>query len=98
MQRLLRILCCFVISAVLSAGTVCGQTAAIPVPAAAASTAAVQEVLHSGLPYRDLTGLDAEAQERCRLDLVVPEGQRDFATVIWFHGGGLTKGRRAIPP
>jgi acetyl esterase/lipase len=61
-------------------------------------TAAVQEVLHSGLSYRDPTGLDTEARERCQLDLLVPEGQRDFATVIWFHGGGLTKGRRAIPP
>jgi len=84
MQRLLRILCCFVISAVLSAGTVCGQTAAIPVPAAAASTAAVQEVLHSGLPYLDLTGLDAEAQERCRLDLVscVARGLRSLRPAI----------------
>lgn len=76
------------------------------VPAGAQSTAAAAatavglqaaEVLHAGLPYRDAGGLDEEGRQRCQIDLVVPEGQRDFATVIWFHGGGLTKGQRSIP-
>ena len=35
--------------------------------------------------------------ERCRLDLYYPEGKTGFATVVWFHGGGLTGGNRYIP-
>ena len=36
-------------------------------------------------------------QERCRLDVYYPENQTGFATVVWFHGGGLTGGSRSIP-
>jgi len=35
--------------------------------------------------------------ERSRLDLYYPENKTDFATVVWFHGGGLTGGSRHIP-
>jgi len=35
--------------------------------------------------------------ERCRLDLYFPENKTGFATVVWFHGGGLTGGNRYIP-
>lgn len=35
--------------------------------------------------------------ERCRLDLYHPENSKGFATVVWFHGGGLTGGNRHIP-
>jgi acetyl esterase/lipase len=35
--------------------------------------------------------------ERCRLDLYYPENKTGFATVVWFHGGGLTAGNRHIP-
>lgn len=30
----------------------------------------------------------------CRLDLRVPKGREKFATVVWFHGGGLIRGSR----
>ncbi len=36
-------------------------------------------------------------QERCRLDVYYPEGKKGFATVVWFHGGGLKAGNRHIP-
>ena len=36
-------------------------------------------------------------QERCRLDVYYPEGTKDFATVVWFHGGGLKAGNRSVP-
>jgi acetyl esterase/lipase len=36
-------------------------------------------------------------KERCQLDLYYPEQLRNFATVVWFHGGGLTGGNRFIP-
>ncbi|QYY36666.1 alpha/beta hydrolase [Ruficoccus sp. ZRK36] len=35
--------------------------------------------------------------EMCRLDLYVPDDVKDFPTVIWLHGGGLTGGKRCIP-
>jgi hypothetical protein len=31
-------------------------------------------------------------QDRWRPDLYVPVNAKDFATVVWFHGGGLTQG------
>ena len=36
-------------------------------------------------------------QDRCLLDLYVPQGIKDFPTVVWFHGGGLKNGERFIP-
>ena len=35
--------------------------------------------------------------ERCRLDVYRPENKTGFATVVWFHGGGLTAGNRSVP-
>ena len=37
------------------------------------------------------------AAERCVLDFYYPEGVKDFPTVVWFHGGGLTGGQKEIP-
>ena len=36
-------------------------------------------------------------RERCRLDVYYPENKSGFATVVWFHGGGLKGGNRHIP-
>jgi len=36
-------------------------------------------------------------QERCRLDIYYPENRTGFATLVWFHGGGLKAGHRSIP-
>lgn len=40
---------------------------------------------------------DAYIKERCILDIYYPENTKDFPTVVWFHGGGLTEGRKEIP-
>jgi acetyl esterase/lipase len=40
---------------------------------------------------------DAYIAERCVLDIYYPEQTKNFATVIWFHGGGLTSGSKSIP-
>lgn len=37
-------------------------------------------------------------RERCKLDVKVPEGKKDFSTVVWFHGGGLAGGGRHFIP
>lgn len=51
------------------------------------------------LPYypETLTAGDAYLRERCVLDLYYPEELKDFPTVVWFHGGGLTGGNKFIP-
>ncbi len=41
--------------------------------------------------------VDAYRQQQCVLDLYVPENTTGFATLVWFHGGGLTGGHREIP-
>jgi acetyl esterase/lipase len=47
------------------------------------------------IPYRSSD--DAYAKERCTLDIYYPENTKDFATVVWFHGGGLTGGNKSVP-
>ncbi|MBX3411159.1 MAG: alpha/beta hydrolase [Pirellulales bacterium] len=49
------------------------------------------------IPYREGNDLSEDEQKRCQLDVYYPVGKQDFATVVWFHGGGLTGGARAVP-
>jgi len=51
------------------------------------------------IPYRDakLEKLDDYAKENCQLDFYYPTNKKTFATVVWFHGGSLTGGKKEIP-
>ena len=49
------------------------------------------------LRYRSPSNTEPYIQERCRLDLYYPESLDQFATVVWFHGGGLKGGNRFVP-
>jgi len=40
---------------------------------------------------------DQYIKERCVLDLYYPKEIDSFATIIWFHGGGLKAGEKEIP-
>ena len=40
---------------------------------------------------------DNYISERCVLDIYYPKNIKNFATIIWFHGGGLTSGSKEIP-
>lgn len=40
---------------------------------------------------------DVYINERCVLDIYIPKIVKNFPTVIWFHGGGLTGGQKEIP-
>ncbi len=53
--------------------------------------------LEKDLPYREGLDLSDYARERCRADVYFPEAGTNLATVVWFHGGGLTEGNRFIP-
>lgn len=51
--------------------------------------------LKKDISYREKSAdakLDDYALERCKLDLYVPKGKKNFATIVWFHGGALKAG------
>lgn len=39
---------------------------------------------------------DEYRKERCVLDIYYPETDKSFATLVWYHGGGLTGGNKAL--
>ncbi|MEZ6128432.1 MAG: alpha/beta hydrolase [Planctomycetaceae bacterium] len=47
--------------------------------------------------YREGGDLDEYIVERCRLDVYRPKQGKDLSTVVWFHGGGLTGGKKSVP-
>ncbi|MBC8243955.1 MAG: hypothetical protein H8E20_06150 [Verrucomicrobia bacterium] len=49
------------------------------------------------IAYRTGPGLTDYMKSRCRLDVYYPTGKKEFATVVWFHGGGLKNGNRSLP-
>jgi acetyl esterase/lipase len=53
--------------------------------------------LKEGLAYRTGSEVSDYMKERCLLDIYYPENAKKFATIIWFHGGGLRQGERFIP-
>lgn len=40
---------------------------------------------------------DSYISSQCKLDIYYPKGGSDFATIVWFHGGGLTGGNKSVP-
>lgn len=40
---------------------------------------------------------DAYISERCKLDIYYPKNTAATATIVWFHGGGLSGGEKEIP-
>jgi len=52
--------------------------------------------LETDILYRSEAGLDDYAKRQCRLDVHTPN-QQGFATVVWFHGGGLKNGDKQLP-
>lgn len=46
------------------------------------------------IAYRSGGLLTAYEKERCKLDVYLPATKKSFATLVWFHGGGLTGGRK----
>ena len=46
--------------------------------------------------YVDADETDAYRLERCRLDVYCPADVKKFATLVWFHGGGLEAGEKEV--
>ena len=63
-----------------------------------------QVIYAQSTAYTHLTDLsyrpyatDTYARERCRLDLYYPADSVGYATVVYFHGGGLHSGDKHVP-
>lgn len=61
------------------------------------TTRAITYQVVENISYRTENNGDAYAADRCVLDVYYPENKEDFATVVWFHGGGITGGEKFIP-
>ncbi len=67
-----------------------------------ASTAQAQPKLEYGTDYNvgyyDVASArgDEYRNEHCKLDIYYPKSANGFATIVWFHGGGLTEGRSLL--
>lgn len=46
------------------------------------------------IPYLGDAATDDYAKGQCRLDVFRPVDKKDYATIVWFHGGGLRGGSR----
>ncbi len=46
------------------------------------------------LPYKDGEKRSQYETERCKLDLYLPAEKKDFPTLVWLHGGGITGGSK----
>jgi acetyl esterase/lipase len=58
-----------------------------------------QYVTENNLPYYTsaINQQDQYMASQCRLDVYYPKGKKNFATIVWFHGGGITGGSKGIP-
>ncbi|MBD1263229.1 alpha/beta hydrolase [Maribacter polysiphoniae] len=45
----------------------------------------------------NISNTNAYIKERCMLDVYYPKNKQNAATIVWFHGGGLTGGEKFIP-
>jgi acetyl esterase/lipase len=48
----------------------------------------------ANLHYKSGDSLSIYEKERCVLDVYLPQGAKDFTTLVWFHGGGLKGGNK----
>ena len=57
------------------------------------------DVIRTNIPYypEEVSRSDSYTGERCVLDICYPATAKDFPTIVWFHGGGLTGGEKFIP-
>jgi len=85
------------LAVVFSLACLWGSSVRTEEPAAQSATAGYKtetDLLYRNDPAEALTDY---MKERCRLDLYYPTEQAGFATVVWFHGGGLSAGNKSIP-
>lgn len=48
--------------------------------------------------YADsISSKDSYIAAQCRLDFYYPKDVKNYATIVWFHGGGITGGSKELP-
>ncbi len=48
--------------------------------------------------YADsINSSDKYIDSQCVLDVYYPTNEKNFATIVWFHGGGLNSGKKNVP-
>ena len=57
-------------------------------------THAADDGVLTHIPYKTGDSLSSYEKQRCLLDVYLPKEGKDFATLVWFHGGGLTAGSK----
>jgi acetyl esterase/lipase len=50
-----------------------------------------------GISYHPVDKRPEDPDSRCQVDIRLPGRKQGFATLVWFHGGGLTGGARDFP-
>ena len=82
-----------------TADSAAARNVSVRPPAASVASSSIQLTYktEAGLSYRPDSEPDVYARERCKLDVYHPLVGPSVATVVWFHGGGLTGGNRSIP-
>ena len=78
------------------------SVATLPMPPASTAiltqtTAEPAYRTQTDIAYWEHAAPDEYAAERCRLDVYLPNNVKDFATIVYFHAGGLLDGERSIP-
>jgi acetyl esterase/lipase len=59
-----------------------------------ASEPGYEYVKVSDILYRQEQSNSEYARTQCKLDLYYPKDTKDYPVIVWFHGGGLTRGNR----
>ncbi len=59
-----------------------------------ADDSAAQTKPTTDIAYKSGDKLSEYEAQRCKLDLYIPPGGKHFATLVWFHGGGLKGGSK----
>ena len=66
---------------------------ALPVSTNADESAAQPQAI-ADIAYKTGDKLSEYETQRCKLDLYLPPGGKNFATLVWFHGGALKGGAK----
>ena len=66
---------------------------ALPAPTRADESAAQPQAI-ANIAYKTGDKLSEYETQRCKLDLYLPRGGKNFATLVWFHGGALKGGAK----
>lgn len=72
----------------------CLATLCLWAPLSGFSDEAAKFGLKTSFAYKSGASLSDYEKERCQLDLYLPPTGKDLPVLVWFHGGGLTQGKK----